>query len=67
MSKTNENMIHFAQSQLTAEYYAKLERIREITKEDSNERQAMVSQLKYPDTTDILGLAKTLKEFVETN
>lgn len=60
-----QNMLHFAKDSLVGEYYAKLERIREMTKEDSEERQAMVSQLKYPDTSDIISLASQFKEFVD--
>jgi len=70
MSKTpfeiRMELLNFAQSQLTGDYYSSLERIRDTTAEQSVERKAAVSTLKYPTAEDVVNLANTLKNFVDS-
>jgi hypothetical protein len=60
------DLINFAQSQLTGDYYATLERIRDSTLENSIERKEAIDSLKYPTKDDIIKLATELKEFVDS-
>ena len=57
------DLLNFAQSQLSSEYYAKLERAREI--QDVAERETVISRLKYFTKDDIFKLAEDLKSFVD--
>jgi hypothetical protein len=43
-----------------------MERIRDTTVEQSVERKAAVSALKYPTAEDVVNLANTLKNFVDS-
>ena len=56
-------LLNFAQSQLSSEYYAELERAREI--QDVAERETVISRLKYFTKDDIFKLAEDLKSFVD--
>ncbi|CAB5221104.1 hypothetical protein UFOVP247_83 [uncultured Caudovirales phage] len=58
------DLLNFAQSQLTGQYYADLERAREIR--DEAERETVISQLNYPTKSDIVFLAEELKNFVDS-
>jgi len=58
------DLLNFAQSQLSSEYYAELERAREIR--DEAERETVISRLKYFTKEDIVKLAEDLKSFVDT-
>jgi len=60
------DLLNFAQSQLSSEYYASLELVREKTLENSNERRIAAENLKYPTKDDIIKLASELKEFVDS-
>ena len=68
MSKTpyeiRLDLLNFAQSQLSSEYYAALERARAI--QDVAERETVISKLKYFTKDDIVKLAEDLKNFVDT-
>lgn len=57
------DLLNFAQSQLTGQYYADLERAREIR--DQAERETVISKLNYPSKSEILSLAEDLKGFVD--
>ena len=57
------DLLNFAQGQLTGQYYADLERAREIF--DQAERETVISRLGYPTKSDILLLAEDLKSFVD--
>jgi len=59
------DLLNYAMSQLTGEYYAALERIRESTQENSPARNDAVNQLKYPTKSDIILLAEDLKAFID--
>lgn len=67
MTKTpyeiRQDLLNFAQSHLTGQYYADLERAREIF--DQAERETMIAKLNYPTKTDIMLLAEDLKSFVD--
>jgi hypothetical protein len=56
------DLLNFAQNQLTSEYYAALERAREIR--DETERETAISKLNFPKKSDIVLLAEELKNFV---
>lgn len=56
-------LLGFAQGQLSSEYYAALERAREIG--DSFKREKAISSLKYPTKVEIVLLAEELKKFVD--
>ena len=68
MTKTpyeiRQDLLNFAQSHLTGQYYADLERAREI--QDVAERETVISKLKYFTKDDIVKLAEDLKNFVDT-
>jgi len=68
MTKTpyeiRNDLLHFAQSQLASQYYAELERAREIR--DEAERETVISKLKYFTKEDIVKLAEELKIFVDS-
>ena len=57
------DMVQMAQNQLQNEYYAKLERAREI--QNAEWREAAIKELKYPLKEDILFLAEDLKTFID--
>jgi hypothetical protein len=57
------DLLNFAQNQLTSDYYASLERAREIR--DEAERETVISKLQYPTKTEIFLLAEELKSFVD--
>lgn len=57
------DVLHMAQNQLQAEYYAKLEQAREI--QNSVLREVAIKELKYPEKNDILFLAEELKTFID--
>ena len=57
------DLLNFAQGQLSSEYYAELERAREIR--DITERETVISKIKYPTREDIITLAEQLKDFVD--
>jgi len=59
------DLLNYAQGQLTGEYYAAMERIREVTAENSVERIAAVNKLNYPSKSDIIILADELKTFID--
>ena len=58
-----ENLLHFASSHLTSEYYAQIEKAREIA--DQNLKLDMMSKIKYPTVEDIFELAEKFKAFVD--
>jgi hypothetical protein len=60
------DLLNFAHSQLTGEYYSAQQRVLDSTKEYSQERIDGLSQLKYPTQEDIILLATTLKNFVDS-
>jgi len=70
MSKTpfeiRMELLNFAQSQLTGQYYSELERVRESTIDHSRERKEAIANIKYPTQEDIIELANTLKTFVDS-
>ena len=57
-------LLNMATSQLTSEYYAALERAREISVPDY--REHAIQQLKFPTKIDICKLAEEYKAFIET-
>jgi hypothetical protein len=56
-------LLNFAQSQLTGEYYAALERAREIQNIDA--RELKIATISYPSKESIMKLAEELKSFVD--
>jgi hypothetical protein len=60
------DLLNFAHGQLTGEYYSAQQRVLDSTKEYSQERIDGLSQLKYPTQEDIILLATTLKNFVDS-
>ena len=67
MSKTpyevRFDLINMATCQLSTEYYAALERSREII--DPQSREAAILSLKYPTKEEIFKLAEEYKAFVD--
>ena len=56
-------LLNMATSQLVGEYYADLERAREII--DPSSKEEKIKELVYPSKEQIIGLAKELKQFVD--
>jgi hypothetical protein len=67
MSKTpfeiRVEILNMATSQLVGQYYADLERAREIA--DPSLKEIKIRELIYPSTDQIFGLARELKQFVD--
>jgi len=67
MSKTpfeiRVELLNMATSQLVGQYYADLERAREIT--DPSSKEEKIKELIYPSKDQIFVLAKELKQFVD--
>ena len=59
------DLLNFAQSQLTGEYFASMERIRDTTEQNSPNRISAMNKFKYPTKSDIILLAEELKTFIE--
>jgi len=59
------DLLNFAQMQLTGEYFAAMERIRDTTEPNSPNRIAAMNALVYPDRAAIILVAESLKEFVD--
>lgn len=60
------DLLNFAQSQLTGEYFASMERIRDTTEQNSPNRISAMNALVYPTKSEIILLAEDLKSFVDT-
>ena len=58
------DLLNMATSQLSSEYYAALERARDIRNETV--REGTIQSLKYPTKQEITILANEYKEFIET-
>lgn len=59
------DLLNYAMSQLTGEYFAAMERIRDTTEPNSPNRIAAMNGLKYPSKSDIILLAEDLKAFID--
>jgi hypothetical protein len=59
------DLLNYAMSQLTGEYFAAMERIRDTTEPNSPNRISAMNKLKYPTKSDIILLAEELKTFIE--
>jgi len=57
------DLLHFAQNQLTGEYYAALERAREI--QDLGMRETTIAKIEYPSKQNIMKLAEELRSFID--
>jgi hypothetical protein len=58
------DLLNLATSQLSSEYYAALERARDI--QEPIIREAAIQRLQYPTKTDIVKLAEEYKDFIDT-
>jgi hypothetical protein len=58
-----QDLLNFASSQLNGDYYAKMEKAREITNEEL--RLNAMANISYPTAEDIFELAEKLKAFVD--
>jgi hypothetical protein len=58
------DLLNMATSQLSSEYYAALERARDI--QEPIIREAAIQSLQYPTKTDIVKLAEEYKDFIDT-
>jgi hypothetical protein len=58
------DLLNLATSQLSSEYYAALERARDI--QEPILREVAIQRLKYPTNADIIKLAEEYKDFIDT-